>query len=325
LAGDEEAPADEAMVEDAGGALGAAGADGAAPAGVSSDGTAALSDLLQVVDSLATLAGGNDGGKPLRAGWEATAGRRGADRMEDRHVLCAREGLTIAAVFDGHNGDACAEYCRTSLPSLLLHHWSQAVKQPSPSSPSPAEAALHASFVAMHEGFLRSVTADDSGCTALGIVCTPGRVWIANAGDCQCHLWRGDELLCLTEEHTAALPSERARVEAAGAEVSATADGKLRVGGIIQVTRCIGDRPLRKLGLTSEPQLHSFTPTADDKALILASDGLWDVMPPARVLHCCNNTAKSPDMFAKRLLTEALDRGTDDNTSIVVVFLQDLT
>ena len=47
-------------------------------------------------------------------------------------------------------------------------------------------------------------------------------------------------------------------------------------------------------------------------------------MSPERVLHCCNHTAKSPDMLAKRLLTEALDRGTDDNTTVVVVFLQDL-
>ena len=43
-----------------------------------------------------------------------------------------------------------------------------------------------------------------------------------------------------------------------------------------------------------------------------------------RVLHCLKHTAKSPDLVAKRLLQEALDRGTDDNTSVVVVFLQPL-
>ena len=59
----------------------------------------------------------------------------------------------------------------------------------------------------------------------------------------------------MNEEHTASLPAERQRVEAAGATISQTADGKLRVGGIIQVTRCIGDNPLRHLGLTSEPEL----------------------------------------------------------------------
>ena len=44
--------------------------------------------------------------------------------------------------------------------------------------------------------------------------------------------------------------------------------------------------------------------------LVLASDGLWDVLDHARVLHCLKNTAKSPDLIAKRLLTEALDRGS---------------
>ena len=61
-----------------------------------------------------------------------------------------------------------------------------------------------------------------------------------------------------------------------------------------------------------------------DLALVLASDGLWDVMDPPRVLHCLKNTARSPDLFAKRLLQESLDRGTNDNTSVVVVCLQDL-
>ena len=65
-------------------------------------------------------------------------------------------------------------------------------------------------------------------------------------------------------------------------------------------------------------------PRPADKALVLASDGLWDVMSEARVLHCLQHTAKSPDLIAKRLLQEALDKGTDDNTSVVVVFLQNL-
>ena len=49
------------------------------------------------------------------------------------------------------------------------------------------------------------------------------------------------------------------------------------------------------------------------------------VLDDARIVHCCRNTAKSPDMIAKRLLGEALDRGTTDNVTVVVVFLRDLT
>ena len=90
------------------------------------------------------------------------------------------------------------------------------------------------------------------------------------------------------------------------------------------MTRCIGDRPLRHLGLSAEPEVTVTPLGSGDKALVLASDGLWDVMPHSRVLHCLERTAKSPDLIAKRLLTEALDRGTTDNTSVAVVFLRDL-
>ena len=62
----------------------------------------------------------------------------------------------------------------------------------------------------------------------------------------------------------------------------------------------------------------------DDKALIMGSDGLWDVLPDERIIHCLFNTAKSPDMIAKRLIGEALDRGATDNVTVVVVFLRDV-
>ena len=268
---------------------------------------------LERLDALAGLLG-VQGSPMLRAGWEATAGKRGADRMEDRHVVCSRAGVTLAAVFDGHGGDAAAEYCRLHLSTFVLSHWRDSLNG-GESGGEPAAAAsmaasvLRSSFNSLHEGFLAGSSADDSGCTALVAIYAADMLTIANAGDCQCHLWRGSELLRLTNEHTAALPSERARVEAAGASVSTTSDGKLRAGGIIQVTRCIGDKPLRHLGLTSEPETHILPRTAEDKAIVMASDGLWDVMSSERVLHCLNNTALSPDLIAKRLLTEALDRG----------------
>ena len=84
-------------------------------------------------------------------------------------------------------------------------------------------------------------------------------------------------------------------MEAAGAEVKQTKDGKLRVQGVIQVTRCLGDRQLRRHGLISEPeiQIHQIGPS--DNAIVMASDGLWDVLTPARVNFCMRNTAKSPD------------------------------
>jgi serine/threonine protein phosphatase PrpC len=256
---------------------------------------------------------GLGGAAALKVGWEASSGRRGSDRMEDRTVACAGPGVSLAAVFDGHNGDAAAEYCRVHIAPVVEARCAAAaadVAAGKTTTVNAASAALQSAFVSLNEGFLAGPTADDSGCTALAVMTLPSHVLVANAGDCVCVLWRGDEIVPLSNEHTCAYPPERARIEAAGTTIKQTADGKLRVGGVIQVTRCVGDRPLRHLGLTSEPEMTRIDITPEDKMLVLASDGLWDVLSHARVLHCLKNTAKSPDLIAKRLLTEALDRGT---------------
>lgn len=260
----------------------------------------------------------------LRVGVEATAGKRGADRMEDAHTLGSYGGVCLAAVYDGHGGDAAARYSSTQLPAALLRCWPRGAD--GQLDPSGGKDALSKAFVSLNDGFLASPAADDSGCTALAALCLPMEVLLANAGDCQCCVWReGDELVTLNTEHIAADERERARVEAAGAEVKQTADGKMRVQGIIQVTRCIGDRKLRKFGLISEPEITVVPKQPTDQALVLASDGMWDVLTKAHVLHCLKNTAKSPDMIAKRLVTEAMDRGTKDNVTVLVVFLKDLS
>jgi len=222
--------------------------------------------------------------------------------------------VALAAVFDGHNGDAAAVYCRERLAGALCDAWA---KGESPMG------ALTAAFLALNDGFLRNHTADDSGCTALAALVVAGRLHVANAGDCQCCLWRGDSLQPLSRVHTASCADERARVEALGGEVRATADGKERLQGVIQVTRCIGDRPLRDFGLTAEPNVRTVELVESDRALVVASDGLWDVVSPERVLHCLVHTAWAPDLIAKRLVAEAIDGKSDDNITVVVALLRD--
>ncbi len=53
--------------------------------------------------------------------------------------------------------------------------------------------------------------------------------------------------------------------------------GRWRVEGVLAVSRAIGDINLKPY-VTCDPEIihHSITP--DDNYVILASDGLWDVM-----------------------------------------------
>jgi protein phosphatase 1L len=51
-----------------------------------------------------------------------------------------------------------------------------------------------------------------------------------------------------------------------------------RVGGVLAVTRALGDFSLKSFGVTSTPFLKSLEIRIIHKYIVVASDGLWDVV-----------------------------------------------
>ncbi|KAG0461289.1 hypothetical protein HPP92_021586 [Vanilla planifolia] len=143
----------------------------------------------------------------------------------------------------------------------------------------------------------------------------------ANAGDCRAILCRAGRPYPMSKEHLASCHVERIRVMDAGMEVKWNVD-TWRVGpAALQVTRSIGDGDL-KPAVTAEPEIIETTLSADDEFLVMASDGLWDVVSNKEVISIINNTVKEPAMCSKRLASEAIERGSKDNITVIVVFLR---
>ena len=94
---------------------------------------------------------GAGAGPQVTAGAYETAGLRGEDSMEDRHLVVTAAagrsdaGSALLAVFDGHRGAQAAEYARRH----FLEHLGAQGAAPT------AEAALRGAFVAMDEAFRR--------------------------------------------------------------------------------------------------------------------------------------------------------------------------
>jgi serine/threonine protein phosphatase PrpC len=74
--------------------------------------------------------------------------------------------------------------------------------------------------------------------------------------------------------------------------------------------------------VTAEPEVVSLRITSADQFLVLGSDGLWDVITDQEAVGLVHDTVKDPALCAKRLVQEALARGSTDNVTAVVVFLQ---
>jgi protein phosphatase 1G len=104
-------------------------------------------------------------------------------------------------------------------------------------------------------------------------------ITVANAGDSRAVLCKGTTAVALTVDHKPDLPSELARIQAAGGMVF---NG--RVNGNINLTRAIGDLAYKsdmnfeqeKQVITCDPDIRVEALTSDCQFVVLACDGLWE-------------------------------------------------
>jgi len=150
------------------------------------------------------------------------------------------------------------------------------------------------------------VDAQASGTTATVVLVMPGgRLLTAHVGDSRAVLGvrpRGDtasrwRVMDLTRDHKPDLVDERARIERCGAQVlnvgTTTVTSRVftaqQAWPAINMSRSLGDLHAHTQGLTHEPEVTLFdslwNPEAEEAVLILGSDGVWDVLPPAKAVE----------------------------------------
>jgi len=146
-----------------------------------------------------------------------------------------------------------------------------------------------------------------------------GKRWlyVANAGDSRAVLLRGSAAVRLSEEHKPSVKSEADRVKALGAFI--TEDVTCRINGMIGISRALGDHMMKEL-IISTPHIHITEITPDDRLLILACDGVWDVLTDQEAVDVIKSEPDAAAM-SKRLLIEAIKRDSTDNISVIVIIL----
>ncbi|KAK3180566.1 hypothetical protein Dsin_032512 [Dipteronia sinensis] len=183
------------------------------------------------------------------------------------------------------------------------------------------------------------------GSTAVVAVLTAHHIIVANCGDSRAVLCRGGRAVPLSHDHKPDRPDELQRIQAAGGRVI-NLDGP-RVEGILAMSRAIGDRYLKPV-VTAEPEISFTERDPEDECLIIASDGLWDVISselacemaceclreghsdalatidlngsPQREEEGIGAMYPTKGLMATALLTRlALGRQSSDNISVIVV------
>lgn len=237
--------------------------------------------------------------------------------MEDRHLvageLSGHPTASLYAVFDGHAGPLAADHCVARMVPLLT-------AQDFARTP---ERALTTAFEQCDAEFLRMANAArppiDDGTTAVAALVLWGhKLYVANAGDSRAVLvHKNGRASALSDDHKPNRQDEWTRIREAGGTV--LFHGVWRVGGILAVSRAIGDRML-KPWVTARPEVRAWTLGSNDRFLVLASDGIFDVLGNKDVAEIVTACA-SAQAAADALVEQALYHGSADNVTALVVDL----
>lgn len=291
----------------------------------------------------------------LRSHTESWQGKK--DTQEDRFLPLQRLGKlgTAFGVFDGHGGTHAPEYAAKHLTGNVVRCWQQQRGSSRDSSDSAAGAKKLVS--AMQEAF--DVTDKDllqlarrkkysDGTTALlallgGSDINNLLLYTANLGDCRAVLCRGCTAMRLTNDHRPDRKDEQRRIKEAGGGVfqvcgiwrCTDSRGAARAtsahGGFtdsdtnlyLSCSRTLGDPELKVnadrpiLSNVPEVEVRKLQPT--DLFVVLACDGVWDVISDQQAVDLVLEHWGDPAAAASTVVRTALSSGSGDNVTAQVV------
>lgn len=271
-----------------------------------------------------------------------TQGKR--EEMEDAHVVqkfwIGSKAVTFAAVFDGHadKGKRSA-YAKENLPMRIVEAFTK-------DSANLTDQVIADKLVKVFVEFdneVQKVITDESAQTCEGgttatcaLIFEDGRVFIPNVGDSGTVVVREDVAYMLSEPADPTDDRFLNAVEKIPELVYRSHEGRIygpEDNGSVNFARDLGIPYL-----SARPKITKMTLDIEDvnedtdfqvgykknDYLVLACDGLWDVCSPEDLytqVHVLDKAGKSPAEISQLLIQAALDAGSTDNISVVVVKL----
>jgi len=239
--------------------------------------------------------------------------------MEDGHVFHDGFGEEPAqmfcGVYDGHGGREAVELAVNRLHVIFLE--TLRAKGPGADMRPIFEETFEKTDLEMANACI-----DFNGTTAVVAfirVEPRGRVlYTANCGDARAVLVRVPEGsaqgLRVSFDHKPNLPEEVERIRNASGFVAGN-----RVNGILSVSRALGDHAMKNF-VISKPFFLETVLLPTDTHLVVACDGVWDVLSDqevAEIVHGTEECQKAADLLKDR----ALVKGSMDNISVMVIRL----
>ena len=303
--------------------------------------------LFDLPKSPRKLSDGNIGGG-ISYGLSSAQGRR-RDMQDDHNAIAGipqiKNDVSWFAVFDGHGGSSVSKHCSEHLfraltmDTELINVLESGLEKGDKEQMKTVKTSISKGFLATDRKIKTIEGAKDSGSTAVCVLITKTHIIMMNCGDsrgiiCTNINTNNSSVICkptiTTVDHKPEMPSELARIQAANGYVFNN-----RLKGVLGVSRSFGDfkykgdatlDPLKQM-ITPEPDFYiKIREPKKDEFLILACDGVWDVMSLDEVCDYVHSNvrkfdAKSLKSVSEEIVDLCLAKGSMDNITIIIIDL----
>lgn len=252
--------------------------------------------------------------------------------MEDAHthILSIQNDKNAAffAVYDGHGGSKVAEYAGQRLHERIFSHQSY--------HNNNIPDAIKKGFLGLDEDMLQDEDMKDelAGTTAICVIIKDKKIYCGNVGDSRSIASVRGRVQSLSYDHKPNNELETKRILAAGGWVEFN-----RVNGNLALSRALGDFVFKKNEtkkaedqiVTAYPDVDIKDLTSDHEFILLACDGIWDVLSNEEVLEFVRSRIAGlipPEIICEQLMTRCLapdcqmgGLGCDNMTVVLVCIL----
>ncbi len=241
--------------------------------------------------------------------------------MEDFHyikaLLIKKIACSYFGLFDGHSGKEVGMYLMENLHKILH----QKIKEENINNEILKQIVIN-SFEQIDQEINLKNFRNETGSTGTILLLykdpsSPSNksFLCANVGDSKAYLITKSEMILLTKDHKCCDANEVKRIRDKGGIVF-----RERVFGTLMLTRSFGDKEMKKYGVLSTPDIYIKNVEKDDLFIVIASDGVWDVVEENEILKMTKEGISSND-FSKKIVNLAKERDTHDNISCIVIKL----
>lgn len=257
----------------------------------------------------------------LKIYFTSIKGRR--DSNEDRHNIILNingekqdmNNINFFGIYDGHGGSYVSKYLETNIPSYYTNK----------KFSYPFDENYHNQvFQIIQNQLLKSTFGYSNGSTCLLNIMykyeNQIHMNIVNLGDSRLTIvYMNGESKQVTMDHKPDDPNEKSRLEKMGGEVYKDSESVFRIGDL-SLSRAFGDGDNAPY-ISQKPDIFLKKITKQTKYIVMACDGLWDIIKSENLGKIINDIIKikNPDNIAVELANYALEQGSSDNISVIVI------